>query len=81
MIVGKKPNHSSHDQAITTLLKTARRCNVRFNYEKLQYKKDEVDSFGETYTTSGHKPDKSKVSVITKMPHQQARKTYNHLQG
>ena len=67
MIVGKKPNHSDHDQALTTLLETTRRCNVELNYEKLQYKK-EVDYFGETYTTSGHKPDQSKVSVITKMP-------------
>ena len=28
MTVGKKPNHSDHDQALTTLLETARRCNV-----------------------------------------------------
>ena len=28
MIVGKKPNHSNHDQALTTMLETARRCNV-----------------------------------------------------
>ena len=39
MIVGKKPNHSDHDQALTTLLETARRCNVQLNYDKLQYKK------------------------------------------
>ena len=68
MIVGKKQNHSDHDQALTTLLETARRCNMKLNRDKLQYKKDEVDVFSETYTTSGHKPDKSKVSMITKMP-------------
>ena len=28
IIVGKKTNHSNHDQALTTLLETARRCNV-----------------------------------------------------
>ena len=28
MIVGKKPNHSKHDQALTTLLETARKHNV-----------------------------------------------------
>ena len=28
MIVGKKPRHSDHDQALTTLLETARKCNV-----------------------------------------------------
>ena len=43
MTVGKKANHSSHDQALTTLLETARKCNVQLNYEKLQYKKQEVD--------------------------------------
>ena len=68
MIAGKKPNHSNHDQPLTTLLETARRCNVRLNYEKLQYKREEVDFLGETYTTSGCKPDKNKVTAITKMP-------------
>ena len=28
MIVGKKHNHSDHDQALTILLDTARSCNV-----------------------------------------------------
>ena len=53
---------------MTTLLETARKCNVRLNFDKLQYKKTEVDFFGETYTTSGHKPAQSKVSAITEMP-------------
>ena len=59
MIVGKKPSHSDHGQALTTLLETARKCNVWLNYEKLQYKKQEEDFFSETNTTSGYKPDKS----------------------
>ena len=33
MIVCKKPSHSNHDQALTSLLETARKCNVQFNYE------------------------------------------------
>ena len=45
MVVGTKPSHSDHDQALTTLLETARKCNVQLNYEKLQYKKQEVDFF------------------------------------
>ena len=28
MIVGKKMNHTDHDQALTTMLQTARKCNV-----------------------------------------------------
>ena len=43
MIIGKKSNQSHYDQALTTLLETARKCNVQLNYEKLQYKKQEVD--------------------------------------
>ena len=68
MIVGKKANHSDHDQALTSLFDTARKCNVHLNYDKLQYKKQEVPFSGETYTTSGHKPAQSKVSAITAMP-------------
>ena len=39
MIVGKQQNHRDHDLALTTLLDTARKCNVRLNFDKLQYKK------------------------------------------
>ena len=41
---------------------------MHLNYDKLQYKKQEVDVFGETYTTSGCKPVQSKVSAITAIP-------------
>ena len=43
-------------------------CNVKLNYDKLQYKQDEIELFSEKYTTSGHKPSKSKVSAIIAMP-------------
>ena len=68
MVVGYKQNHSDHDQTLTNLLEMERRCNVKLNYEKLQYKKNEVDCFGETYAMSSHKPDESKVSAITAIP-------------
>ena len=38
------------------------------NFDKLQYKKTEVDFFGETYTSNGCRPAQSKVSAITGMP-------------
>ena len=68
MIVGKQQKHRDHDVALTTLLETARKCNVKFNFDKLQYKKTEVDFFGETNTTSGCKPAQSIVSAIVEMP-------------
>ena len=68
MIAGYKPDHSEHNQALTSLLQTAQKCNIKLNYDKMQYKEDEIYFFGETYTTSGCKPAKSKVSAITAMP-------------
>ena len=67
MIVGYKPDHSDHDQALSNLLQTAQKYNVKLNHDKLQYKQDEVEFFGETYTTSSCKPAKGKVLAITAM--------------
>ena len=55
MVIGKMQNHRDHDQALTTLLHTARTCTVRLNYDKLQYKQTEVKFFGEPYTVVGYK--------------------------
>ena len=68
MVVGKQHNHKDHDVALTNLLETARRCNIKLNFDKLHYKKTEVDFFGETYTTDGCKPAQSKVFAIVEMP-------------
>ena len=74
MVVGKQPNHKDHDMALTQLLKTARECNVRLNYDKLQYKQTEVDFFSKTYTIDGRKPLQSKVKAIQEMPPPQSKK-------
>ena len=50
MSVGYNPDHSDHDQAFTALLQTTQKCNVNLNYDNLQYKQDEVEFVGETYT-------------------------------
>ena len=68
MVVGNQLNHRDHDVALTNLLDTARKSNIHLNYDKLAYKKTEVDFFGETYTTDGSKPAQSKVSAISEMP-------------
>ena len=68
MVVGKKHNHRDHDVALTNLLEAARKCNTRLNFDKLQYKKTEVNFFGETYTTVGCKPAQSKISAIVEIP-------------
>ena len=68
MVVGYKPDYNDHNKAFTNLLQTVQECNVKLNYDKLQYKQNEANFFGNTYTTSGHKPARSKVSAITAMP-------------
>ena len=68
MVVGNQTNHRDHDVALTNLLETARKSNIHLNYDKLAYKKTEVDFFGKTYTTDGCKPAQSKVSAISEMP-------------
>ena len=68
IIVHYNPGHSDHDQAFTNLLQTAQKCNVKLNYDKLQYKQDEVEFLGGTYSKSSCKPAKSKVLAIIAMP-------------
>ena len=46
MIAGKQQNHKDHDIALTSLLETVRRCNIKLNFDKLQYKKTEVGFLG-----------------------------------
>ena len=67
MVVGYKEDHSDHDLALTKLFQTAQKNNVKLNFEKLQYKKQEVTFFGENYTTQGRKPDPKKIEAIVKM--------------
>ena len=68
MIIGKNENHKDHDIAFTTLLHTARKCNIKLNYDKLKFKGTEVNFYGETYTTDGCKLAQDKIQVIVKMP-------------
>ena len=66
MVFGK--NHRDHNLAVTVLMETARKCDVQLNYNKLQYKKTEVDFFRETYLIDGCKPVQTKVSTNNMMP-------------
>ena len=74
MLVDKQPNHKDHDLALIRLLNTARKCNICLNCEKLQYKRKEVEFFGETYTVDGQKPAQSKLKAIQELPPPQCKK-------
>ena len=79
MVIGKQQNHKNHDLAFTTLLQTARRCNVKLNYDKLKFKCTQVNFYGETYTTDGHKPSQNKITAIVEMPPPISKKEVNPL--
>ena len=81
MIVGRMQNHRYHDQALTTLLHTTITCNIRLNYDKLQYKQTEVRFFGEMYNVDGHKPVQSKVKAIVDMPPPDCKKQVQSFTG
>ena len=68
MVVGYKPDHSDHDQVSTALFTNSPevQCQGELWQAAIQAKWGRF--FGETYTTSGHKPARSKVSAITAMP-------------
>ena len=68
MIIGRNENHKDHNIAFTTLLHTARKCNVKLNYDKLKFKCTEVNFYSETYTTDGHRLSQDKIQAIVKMP-------------
>ena len=68
MVIGKNDNHKDHNLAFTTLLQTAKRCNIKLNYNKLKFKCTEVNFYSKTYTTDGHKPAQNKVTAIVEMP-------------
>ena len=68
MVIGYQEDEQDHDKAFTQLLETAKKNNIKLNFNKIQYKQKEVEFFGETYTTQGHKPSDTKVKAITEMP-------------
>ena len=56
MVIGYNEDHSDHDRAFSKLLYMGQMNNIKLSYGKLQHKKTQVDFFGETYMTDGHKP-------------------------
>ena len=68
MVIGYQEDEQDHDKALTQLLETAKKNNIKLNFDKIQYKQKEIEFFGEMYTTQGHKPSDTKVKAITEMP-------------
>ena len=81
MVIGYQEDEWDHDKAFMQLLKTAKKNNIKLNFNKIQYKQKEVEFFSETYTTEGHKPSDTKVKAITEMPKPTTLKDLQTFQG
>ena len=68
MVIGYQEDEQDHDIAFMKLLETAKKNNIKLNFNNIQYKQKEVEFFGKIYTTHGCKPSDTKVKTITKMP-------------
>ena len=56
VVIGYQQDECDHDIAFTKFLETAKKNNIKLNYDKIQHKQKEFEFFGETYTTKGCKP-------------------------
>ena len=43
MVVGYQEDKQDHDKAFTQLLETAKKNNIKLNFDKIQYKQKEVE--------------------------------------
>ena len=77
MVVGNQPNHRDHDVALTNLLETARKSNIHLNFDKLAYKKTEVDFFGEPVPWMDPSQFKARSQQYQQYLHQQVKSRYN----
>ncbi len=61
-------NEAEHDKLLRKVLDRARNENVKFNKNKIQFKKEEVFYMGRRLGKDGIRPDVEKVKSIVEMP-------------
>ena len=68
MVVGYKPDHGDQNQAFTSLLQTAQKCNVKLKLWQVAVQEEWGRFLWWDLYYSGSKPVQSKVSAITAIP-------------
>lgn len=56
-----------HDEALKQVVKQARKLNIKFNLNKLQYEKNEVKFLGMVFNEKGITPDPERVKSIVEL--------------
>jgi len=70
-----------HDANLNKLLERARAVNVKFNRNKVQLNKSEVNYLGHVVSRDGMKPDPAKIEAIDSMPDPQDKAAVQRLLG
>lgn len=78
-IYGK--NKCEHDERLLKVLKVARENGVRFNMEKCEIGKTEIQYLGHTLSANGIKPDQKKVEAILNLKKPENPKEVQRLLG
>lgn len=60
-------NEALHDQALKLVIERALKFNVKFNFEKLQYKSNQVTFVGQTINKEGIQPSNKNTEAVLKM--------------
>lgn len=60
-------NEQEHDEILTQVFERAKKCNVKFNKRKFQYKLDEVKYFGHIFSKKGMKIDPDRIKAIVEL--------------
>uniref|UniRef100_A0A2A4J5K1 RNA-directed DNA polymerase n=1 Tax=Heliothis virescens TaxID=7102 RepID=A0A2A4J5K1_HELVI len=60
-------NEEEHDKILIQVLERARKCNVRFNKRKFQFKLTEVKYFGHIFSKNGMKIDPDRIKAIVEL--------------
>ena len=53
IVIQYQQDEHDHAIAFTKFLETAKKNNIKLNYDKIQYKQKEVEFFSEAYTVKG----------------------------
>jgi hypothetical protein len=80
MIIASE-TEEEHDKILAEVMDRARKNNVRFNRDKIQYKVKEVRYLGHFVTSDGLRPDKEKIEVIKRMPQPQCKQDLQRILG
>jgi hypothetical protein len=80
MIIASE-TEEEHDKILAEVMDRARKNNVKFNRDKIQYKVREVRYLGHFVTSDGLRPDKEKVEAIKRMPQPQCKQDLQRILG